>query len=312
VLLEPRLHRPPRGKTHGAAPTATAAAAAAAAAAVLAQVKGEASVVHTASQTSTPRRESCLAIASFSGVLSVAPGDCSPSRRVVSKMVSFSRASAPPPAAAAAESARTPVACPPPHPQPPTPRAPTCAAQRSSSHATTRLVLGAPATHASVLRADGGGWRASRMHTAAGVVPRWDRRYPHLVVQERAGPLQQRPQAGSHHRGATRRNRAGGRRWVVAELVGGHGGRPACWATSIPIKSRPHAAAAGWCSSSELRMKKQQQPAKKVDFCGSLVARALARRCLASLDRRVQPGFTQQQRSPTGNGDPAAASRFMV
>jgi hypothetical protein len=124
VLLEPRLHRPPRGKTHGAAPTATAAAAAAAAAAVLAQVKGEASVVHTASQTSTPRRESCLAIASFSGVLSVAPGDCSPSRRVVSKMVSFSRASAPPPAAAAAESARTPVACHPPPPPPPPPPGP--------------------------------------------------------------------------------------------------------------------------------------------------------------------------------------------
>ncbi len=39
-----------------------------------------------ASQMSTPRRDSCRAISSFSSTLSVAPGDCSPSRRVVSKI----------------------------------------------------------------------------------------------------------------------------------------------------------------------------------------------------------------------------------
>jgi hypothetical protein len=41
-----------------------------------------------ASQTSTPIAESCSAIFSFSSVVSVAPGDCSPSRSVVSKMIS--------------------------------------------------------------------------------------------------------------------------------------------------------------------------------------------------------------------------------
>ena len=40
-----------------------------------------------ASHTSTPRAESCRAICSFSVMLSVAPGDCSPSRSVVSKMM---------------------------------------------------------------------------------------------------------------------------------------------------------------------------------------------------------------------------------
>src|SRR3954454_13913363 len=39
-----------------------------------------------ASITSTPRRASCCAISSFSAVLSEMPGDCSPSRSVVSKI----------------------------------------------------------------------------------------------------------------------------------------------------------------------------------------------------------------------------------
>jgi hypothetical protein len=39
-----------------------------------------------ASITSTPRRASCCAISSFSPVLSEMPGDCSPSRSVVSKI----------------------------------------------------------------------------------------------------------------------------------------------------------------------------------------------------------------------------------
>ena len=39
-----------------------------------------------ASITSTPSRASCCAISTFSAVLSEIPGDCSPSRRVVSKM----------------------------------------------------------------------------------------------------------------------------------------------------------------------------------------------------------------------------------
>lgn len=39
-----------------------------------------------ASMTSTPRRASCCAIANFSSRLRLAPGDCSPSRRVVSKI----------------------------------------------------------------------------------------------------------------------------------------------------------------------------------------------------------------------------------
>ena len=39
-----------------------------------------------ASITSTPRRASCWAISTFSPVFSEMPGDCSPSRRVVSKM----------------------------------------------------------------------------------------------------------------------------------------------------------------------------------------------------------------------------------
>ena len=39
-----------------------------------------------ASITSTPSRPSCWAISTFSWVLSEIPGDCSPSRRVVSKM----------------------------------------------------------------------------------------------------------------------------------------------------------------------------------------------------------------------------------
>ena len=39
-----------------------------------------------ASITSTPRRASCWAISTFSWVLSEIPGDCSPSRSVVSKM----------------------------------------------------------------------------------------------------------------------------------------------------------------------------------------------------------------------------------
>jgi hypothetical protein len=49
-------------------------------------------VASPASHTSTPRRDSCLAMASFSGVFSVAPGLCSPSLSVVSKMTSFSLA----------------------------------------------------------------------------------------------------------------------------------------------------------------------------------------------------------------------------
>ncbi len=39
-----------------------------------------------ASITSTPRRASCWAISTFSAVFSEMPGDCSPSRRVVSKI----------------------------------------------------------------------------------------------------------------------------------------------------------------------------------------------------------------------------------
>src|SRR5882757_10601628 len=39
-----------------------------------------------ASMTSTPSRASARAISSFSGAVMVAPGDCSPSRRVVSKI----------------------------------------------------------------------------------------------------------------------------------------------------------------------------------------------------------------------------------
>src|SRR3989442_12983234 len=39
-----------------------------------------------ASMTSTPSRSSCRAISSFSSTLRVAPGDCSPSRSVVSKI----------------------------------------------------------------------------------------------------------------------------------------------------------------------------------------------------------------------------------
>ncbi len=39
-----------------------------------------------ASITSTPRRASCCAISTFSSVFSEMPGDCSPSRSVVSKM----------------------------------------------------------------------------------------------------------------------------------------------------------------------------------------------------------------------------------
>ena len=43
-----------------------------------------------ASITSTPRRASCCAISSFSPVFSEMPGLCSPSRRVVSKMITRS------------------------------------------------------------------------------------------------------------------------------------------------------------------------------------------------------------------------------
>ena len=43
-----------------------------------------------ASMTSTPRRASCWAISSFSAVFSETPGDCSPSRSVVSKMTTRS------------------------------------------------------------------------------------------------------------------------------------------------------------------------------------------------------------------------------
>ena len=39
-----------------------------------------------ASMMSTPSRASCWAISSFSAVLSEIPGDCSPSRSVVSKI----------------------------------------------------------------------------------------------------------------------------------------------------------------------------------------------------------------------------------
>jgi hypothetical protein len=46
-----------------------------------------------ASHTSTPMFESCKAIFNFSSVVRVAPGDCSPSRRVVSKMIRRSLAS---------------------------------------------------------------------------------------------------------------------------------------------------------------------------------------------------------------------------
>ena len=43
-----------------------------------------------ASMTSTPRRASCCAISSFSAGFSEMPGDCSPSRSVVSKMMTRS------------------------------------------------------------------------------------------------------------------------------------------------------------------------------------------------------------------------------
>ena len=48
-----------------------------------------------ASMTSTPRRASCWAISSFSLAFSEMPGDCSPSRRVVSKICTRSIVSAP-------------------------------------------------------------------------------------------------------------------------------------------------------------------------------------------------------------------------
>ena len=44
-----------------------------------------------ASMTSTPRRASWWAISSFSPVFSEMPGDCSPSRSVVSKMRTWLR-----------------------------------------------------------------------------------------------------------------------------------------------------------------------------------------------------------------------------
>ena len=44
-----------------------------------------------ASITSTLSRASCLAISSFSLIFKLAPGHCSPSLKVVSKMMSFSR-----------------------------------------------------------------------------------------------------------------------------------------------------------------------------------------------------------------------------
>ena len=43
-----------------------------------------------ASMTSTCNRSSCLAIRTFSSLLMEAPGDCSPSLKVVSKMISLS------------------------------------------------------------------------------------------------------------------------------------------------------------------------------------------------------------------------------
>ena len=43
-----------------------------------------------ASMMSTPIRANCRAISSFSSIFSVAPGDCSPSRRVVSKIRTIS------------------------------------------------------------------------------------------------------------------------------------------------------------------------------------------------------------------------------
>src|SRR5215213_4131046 len=49
-----------------------------------------------ASITSTPSRASWCAISSFSPVLSEMPGDCSPSRRVVSKMWTRSSVMSPP------------------------------------------------------------------------------------------------------------------------------------------------------------------------------------------------------------------------
>lgn len=56
-----------------------------------------------ASQMSTPSRASCLPISTFSSAVSVAPGDCSPSRSVVSNIQSFSLTSTA--AAAAVENA---------------------------------------------------------------------------------------------------------------------------------------------------------------------------------------------------------------
>jgi len=47
-----------------------------------------------ASQTSTPSADSWCAIATFSRSCNVQPGDCSPSRSVVSKIMSFSAAAA--------------------------------------------------------------------------------------------------------------------------------------------------------------------------------------------------------------------------
>ena len=43
-----------------------------------------------ASMMSTPMRSSCLATSSFSSVVRPAPADCSPSRSVVSKIITFS------------------------------------------------------------------------------------------------------------------------------------------------------------------------------------------------------------------------------
>ena len=49
-----------------------------------------------ASMMSTPSAANCLASVSFSSVFIENPGDCSPSRRVVSKIISRSFATAPP------------------------------------------------------------------------------------------------------------------------------------------------------------------------------------------------------------------------
>jgi len=57
---------------------------------------GDAASLDPASITSTPRRASCRAISNFCSTVKLAPGDCSPSRNVVSKTTTRSGIDLPP------------------------------------------------------------------------------------------------------------------------------------------------------------------------------------------------------------------------